>query len=121
MQTVTNAVPVSKTRTVQTYQPVTRTQTVTKDYGHWEDRVEEVAVASLTAASGELCSRPSGLLCTCCNTTHRQLCAVDLRFSRLRIRAGTASGRGHGCIGRLFHRVDAVLAVATAMDAVVGI
>lgn len=46
LQAVTNAIPVTKTRTVETYQPVTRTQTVTKDYGHWEVRVEEVAVAA---------------------------------------------------------------------------
>lgn len=46
MHTFTNAVPVTKTRTVQVCRPVTRTQTVTKDYGHWEVRVEEVAAAS---------------------------------------------------------------------------
>ena len=46
LHAVTNAIPVTKTRTVQTYQPVTRSQTVTKDYGHWEDRVEEVVVAA---------------------------------------------------------------------------
>jgi len=46
MHSVTNAIPVTKTRTVQTYQPVTRMQTVTKDYGHWEDRIEEVVVAA---------------------------------------------------------------------------
>ncbi len=46
MQAVTNAIPVTKTRIVQTCQPVTRMQSVTKDYGHWEDRVEEVTVAA---------------------------------------------------------------------------
>ena len=46
MQAVTNAIPVTKTRTVQNCQPVTRMQAVTKDYGHWEDRVEEVSVAA---------------------------------------------------------------------------
>ncbi len=46
MQAVTNAIPVTKTRTVQNCQPVTRMQSVTKDYGHWEDRVEEVTVGS---------------------------------------------------------------------------
>jgi hypothetical protein len=46
MQAVTNAVPVTKTRTVQVVQPITRMQSVTKDYGHWEDRVEEVNVAT---------------------------------------------------------------------------
>lgn len=46
MHAVTNVVPVTKTRTVQNYQPVTRMQSVTKDYGHWEDRVEEVTVAA---------------------------------------------------------------------------
>lgn len=45
MQTVTNAVPVSKTRTIQVNCPVTRMETRTKDYGHWEVRVEEVGSA----------------------------------------------------------------------------
>ncbi|MFO1065944.1 MAG: ferredoxin [Pirellulales bacterium] len=45
-QTVTNAVPVTKTRTIQVALPVNRTRTVTKDYGHWEVVVEEVAVSS---------------------------------------------------------------------------
>ncbi len=46
IQSVTNAVPVTKTRTVQNCQPVTRMQSVTKDYGHWEDRIEEVTLAA---------------------------------------------------------------------------
>lgn len=49
IQTVTNAVPVARTRTVQVCRPVTRMQTVTKDYGHWEVRVEEVAAAAAPA------------------------------------------------------------------------
>ncbi len=43
IQRVTNAVPVTKTRTVQISRPVTKTQMVTRDLGHWELRVEEVA------------------------------------------------------------------------------
>ncbi|MCC7336045.1 MAG: ferredoxin [Pirellulaceae bacterium] len=43
VQTVTNAVPVTKQRTIEVCRPVTRMQAVTKDYGHWEVRVEEVA------------------------------------------------------------------------------
>ena len=43
MQTVTNAIPVVKTRTVQRTLPSYSTQSVTKDYGHWETVVEEVA------------------------------------------------------------------------------
>ncbi|MDX1928029.1 MAG: ferredoxin [Pirellulaceae bacterium] len=57
MQAVTNAVPVTKTRTVQTCQPVTRMQSVTKDYGHWEDRVEEVTVAAPQVATA--CATPT--------------------------------------------------------------
>ncbi|MFO0941361.1 MAG: ferredoxin [Pirellulales bacterium] len=43
IQRVTNAVPVTKTRTVQVPRPVAKTQMVTRDLGHWELRVEEVA------------------------------------------------------------------------------
>ncbi len=41
IQRVTNVVPVTRTRTIQVSRPVTRTQTQTKDYGHWETRVEQ--------------------------------------------------------------------------------
>ncbi len=51
MHTYTNAVPVTKTRAIQVARPVTRTQTVTKDYGHWEERVEEV-VEMTTVSTG---------------------------------------------------------------------
>lgn len=51
MQTVTNAVPVTKQRTIQVCRPVTRMQSVTKDYGHWEVRVEEVAGIAAPAIS----------------------------------------------------------------------
>ena len=50
IQRVTNAVPVTKSRTIQVSRPVTRTQTVTRDHGHWEMIVEEVAAASSYAA-----------------------------------------------------------------------
>lgn len=50
IQRVTNAVPVTKSRTIQVSRPVTRTQTVTRDHGHWEMIVEEVAVASCYSA-----------------------------------------------------------------------
>ena len=46
MKTVTNAVPVTKTRTVKVCVPTTKLQTVTRDAGHWEDRVVEVAAAA---------------------------------------------------------------------------
>ncbi|WP_145418814.1 ferredoxin [Planctomycetes bacterium K23_9] len=46
MHSVTNAVPVTKTRTVQVCVPTTKMQTVTKDFGHWEDRVVEVPAAA---------------------------------------------------------------------------
>lgn len=49
-QTVTNAVPVVKTRMVQRSVPKYSTQTITKDYGHWETIVEEVAGSSYGAA-----------------------------------------------------------------------
>lgn len=50
VQTVTNAVPVVKTRTVQRTVPNYTMQSVTKDYGHWETIVEEVAGSSYGAA-----------------------------------------------------------------------
>lgn len=40
MQRVTNVVPVTKSRTIQVTRPVTRMQQQSKDYGHWEVRVE---------------------------------------------------------------------------------
>jgi hypothetical protein len=63
MHTVTNAVPVTRTRTVQVSRPITRMQTVTKDYGHWEVRVEEVAVAAAPSsyAASPACGIPSGI------------------------------------------------------------
>lgn len=51
MHTYTNAVPVTKTRAIQVARPVTRTQTVTKDYGHWEERVEEVVEMTTVSTS----------------------------------------------------------------------
>ncbi len=59
MQTVTNAVPVTKTRTIQVCNPVTRMTKVTKDYGHWETRMEEVAVQSTGGFTGGVYA-PSG-------------------------------------------------------------
>ncbi|MBX3422761.1 MAG: ferredoxin [Pirellulaceae bacterium] len=50
-QRVTNAIPVTKTRTVQVCRPVIRTQTVTRDMGHWEMRIEEVAACAVPCAS----------------------------------------------------------------------
>ena len=50
MQTVTNAIPVVKTRTVQRTVPSYSTQSVTKDYGHWETVVEEIAGSCYGAA-----------------------------------------------------------------------
>lgn len=39
-QRVTNVVPVTKSRTIQVNRPVTRMKQQSKDYGHWEVRVE---------------------------------------------------------------------------------
>lgn len=46
VRTVMNAVPVTKTRTVQVCVPQTTMQTVTKDYGHWEEQVVEVPMST---------------------------------------------------------------------------
>lgn len=51
VQTVTNAVPVTKSRTIQVTRPTTRMKTVTKDYGHWETRVEEVAMPATSVGA----------------------------------------------------------------------
>jgi YTV len=51
VQRVVNAVPVTKTRTIQVCRPVTRSQVVTRDQGHWEMRVEEVAATAMTYAA----------------------------------------------------------------------
>ncbi len=40
IQRVTNVVPVTKSRTIQVARPVTRMTQQTRDYGHWEVRVE---------------------------------------------------------------------------------
>jgi len=49
MQTITNVVPVVKTKVIQRTVPSYSTQSVTKDYGHWETIVEEVAGSSYGA------------------------------------------------------------------------
>lgn len=103
LQSVTNAIPVTKTRTVQTCQPVTRMQTVTKDYGHWEDRVEEVVVAAPAVsydagayAAPAACAAPavyaapapaySGGNGVGCGSGHAGRCGC-----------GLGGGRHHGC------------------------
>ncbi len=98
LQSVTNAVPVTRTRTVQTLTPVTRMQSVTKDYGHWEDRVEEVTVStpvpagnySAPACSAPVYSSPVGYSAPSCG----QAAGVG--------QCSTHAGAGHGC--RLFRR-----------------
>ncbi len=73
MQSVSNAVPVTKTRTVQTCQPVTHMQSVTKDYGHWEVHVEEVAVAAApytTSCGNALGGGGCGSVATACQPMH---------------------------------------------------
>ncbi|MGI9455174.1 MAG: ferredoxin, partial [Aeoliella sp.] len=72
VHTVMNAVPVSKTRTIQVCVPQTTMQAVTKDYGHWE---EQLVPGSAVAAG----ARP----------------AVRT------VRRGSSSGRG-GLLSRLF-------------------
>ena len=59
VQTVTNAVPIVKTRTVQRTIPSYTTQSVTKDYGHWETVVEEVAGSSYGAAPAMYYAAPA--------------------------------------------------------------
>jgi len=52
MRTVTNAVPVTRTRTIQVCVPQTTTKCVTKDYGHWEERVVEAPASSVSSGPG---------------------------------------------------------------------
>lgn len=52
VRTVVNAVPVTKSRTVQVCVPTTTMQTVTRDYGHWEDQLVEVDSGAAAAAAG---------------------------------------------------------------------
>ncbi len=78
LKTVNNAVPVTKTRVVKVCVPTTKTETVTKDYGHWETRVEEVYVGDrAVSASGHYTSRGCGshpgMSCGGC-TTRCQSC-----------------------------------------------
>jgi hypothetical protein len=105
MQTVTNAVPVSKTRTVQTYQPVTRTQTVTKDYGHWEDRVEEVSVAGSYSSpqyAPAVNYAPASAVSYAPSVSYAPAgCSPSTGYGYT---GSVGSGRGQGCFGRLFHR-----------------
>ncbi|WP_146576629.1 ferredoxin [Neorhodopirellula pilleata] len=64
-RTVTNAVPVTKTRTISICVPKTEMKTVTKDYGHWEEQIVEVAAAPVATnvaySSGTGCGCGSGV------------------------------------------------------------
>ncbi len=52
VHTVMNAVPVTKTRTVQVCVPTTSMQEVTKDYGHWEEQMVPAPAATMAAGGG---------------------------------------------------------------------
>ncbi|MDH3717654.1 MAG: ferredoxin [Planctomycetota bacterium] len=54
-QTITNVVPVTRTRAIQHCVPVTRTKLVTKDYGHWENQVVEEVVGGYTVGGCGYC------------------------------------------------------------------
>lgn len=57
IQRVTNAVPITKTRTINVTRPVTKMQMVSRDSGHWETHVEEVgcsAAPSVSASSASI-------------------------------------------------------------------
>ncbi len=109
MQTVTNAVPVSRTRTVQTMQPVTRTQTVTKDYGHWEDRVEEVIGASTVTVPGVQeyaagCQTAGQYSIAQPSVTYQPVCSSGPGCGGgVTASCAAPSGRHHGLLKRLFH------------------
>lgn len=80
-RTVTNAVPVTKTREVERCVPVTTMQTVTKAYGHWEDRVEEVAAApaapcAAASAPEASCSNGSSVVVVRRGLFGRKYCTV---------------------------------------------
>lgn len=49
-----NAVPVTKTRTIQVCVPTTTMQSVTKDYGHWEEQLVEVPAGSAGAGASTI-------------------------------------------------------------------
>lgn len=111
LQSVTNAVPVTKTRTVQTSQQVTRMQSVTKDYGHWEDRVEEVTVAApspvVNYSAPAACSAPVQAM-----QFVQPIQAAPVAYAAPSYNVAVASagqcGIGAGSVGghrcRLFHR-----------------
>ena len=64
VKTVVNAVPVTKTRTIQVCVPSTTMQSVTKDYGHWEDQVVEVPAAPLQRLAYGLRLLPAPVACS---------------------------------------------------------
>jgi hypothetical protein len=77
VQTVTNAVPVVKTRTVQRTVPSYSTQSVTKDYGHWETVVEEVAGSSFGAAPAVSYAAPAMVTSNGCGNAAMATTAVS--------------------------------------------
>ncbi len=56
---VVNAVPVTKTRTIEVCVPTTTMKTVTKDYGHWEEQVVEVPATPAATVSYGACAPAS--------------------------------------------------------------
>ncbi len=104
LQAVTNAIPVTKTRTVQTCQPVTRMQSVTKDYGHWEDRVEEVTVAAPSVNyAAPACATPNYSTPVYSAPAYASPVSYAVpSYSGGAGQCGARSSAGHGC--RLFRR-----------------
>jgi hypothetical protein len=103
VHTVINAVPVTKTRTIQVCVPQTTMKAVTKDYGHWEDQVIEVPAApaqsvsygaGAPASSGRL-----GLFGRHCG--HRRCCVSRCapKCSACGTSCGGACGAGAGGCG----------------------
>lgn len=90
VQRVTNAIPVSKSRVVQVPRPVTRTQTVTRDHGHWEMRVEEVGTMGCSA-SAPIAVGGCGTATTFVNNSE---CGVAPVYSYRASGCGAASGCG---------------------------
>jgi hypothetical protein len=76
---VVNAVPVTKTRTIQVCVPKTTMRTVTKDYGHWENQVCEAPSCSASPCKSTRTKRvwvPNCVTEKCPVTTNSTRCEV---------------------------------------------
>ena len=103
-RTVVNAVPVTKSRTIEVAVPKTTMQTVTKDYGHWEEQVVEVAaapVASTVAYVGG-CGSVSSVSSACGGSCGRRSCGCGSCGGCVSKCGGCGNGYGQtyaGCGG----------------------